>query len=191
MSHLTYVSHPRVRVDPHVPVTSWSLSDEGRRQAAAALEYAWLASARRIVTSPERKAIETAELFASRLGLPVAVRHGTGEIDRSATGFVPPERHEQLADECFARAGVSAGGWETAEHAQARIVRALADVLVDDDDDVVVVGHGGVGTLLWCHLAGVPISRVHDQPGQGHYWTFDRTTQTILHGWEPLDPAAG
>ena len=30
---------------------------------------------------------------------------------------------------------------------------------------IVVVSHGGVGTLLLCHLKGVPISRTEEQPG--------------------------
>ena len=187
MSTFRYLSHPRVQIDPAVPVPEWGLSDEGRRQAAAMLHQPWVATIGRLVCSPERKARETAELLAENLGIELEVRDGTGEIDRSATGFVPAERHEQLADRCFALPDESADGWEPAASAQARIVGALADLLVDTGPEVAVVGHGGVGTLLWCHLAGVSIDRRHDQPGQGHHWAFDRSEQRVLHGWRPLD----
>ncbi|WP_306235158.1 hypothetical protein [Bradyrhizobium sp. Bra64] len=30
--------------------------------------------------------------------------------------------------------------------------------------DILFVGHGAVGTLLFCHFSGHPIDRVHDQP---------------------------
>jgi broad specificity phosphatase PhoE len=30
------------------------------------------------------------------------------------------------------------------------------------DDDLAIVGHGGTGALLYCHLAGLPISRSYD-----------------------------
>ncbi len=187
MSTLRYVTHPEVAGDPEVPVPEWPLSAAGRRRVAAMLDQPWIRSTGRIVSSPERKAVETATIVADHLGVGVEIRDDTGEIDRSATGFVPHDRHETLADRCFADPTTSADGWETAVDAQHRIVGALEDLLVDDDRDVVVVGHGGVGTLLWCHLAGTPISRTHDQPGQGHHWALDRATGHLLHGWLPID----
>ncbi len=150
----------------------------------------WLPTVARVISSPETKAIETASIVADHLGLTVEIRHRTGEIDRSATGFVPPARHEALADALFAHPERSAGGWERAIDAQARIVDALADVVappVDEPDDVLVVGHGGVGTLLYCHLAGLAIDRRHDQPNQGNYWSYDRIAGSVLHSWRPID----
>ncbi|MEL6891856.1 MAG: histidine phosphatase family protein [Actinomycetota bacterium] len=190
MSLLHYVSHPNVVIDPDVPVPSWGLSDEGRRRARAMLDQPWLASVRRIVSSAEAKAEETADIVGERLGIEAEVRPSTGEIDRSATGYVSHERHEELADRVFAEPERSADGWETAIAAQERVVSALVDLLDDDGargGDVLVVGHGGVGTLLLCHLAMVPIDRRHDQPGQGHHWAFDRAAGRLVHAWEPID----
>ena len=187
MSHLVYVSHPNVHIDPTVPVPEWGLSAEGRRRTRLMLGHDWTASIGRVVSSPERKAIETADLIASHLGLEVEVRARSGEIDRSSTGFVPHDRHEALAGRLFGEPDLSADGWETARAAQHRIVTELADLLIDDGPDVVVVGHGGVGTLLLCHVAGLDISREHDQPGQGHCWVLDRTTGRLLHRWRAID----
>ena len=53
--------------------------------------------------------------------------------------------------------------------------------------DVMIVGHGGVGTLWSCHLADVAIDRRHDQPGQGHYFAVDPTSGRPRHGWRPID----
>jgi broad specificity phosphatase PhoE len=55
---------------------------------------------------------------------------------------------------------------------------------------VAVVAHGGVGTLLLCHLLGAPIDRRHDQPGQGSYFRFEATTRRLAHGWRRLAPPA-
>lgn len=191
MALLRYVSHPQVQVDPAVPVPRWSLSAAGRERVERMLIQPWLAAVGRILSSPEAKAVETAELLAHHLDLTVEVRERTGEIDRSATGFVAPERHEALAEACFARPDRSADGWERAIDAQTRIVAALADVLGapggEQQPDLVVVGHGGVGTLLYCHLAGLAIDRRHDQRGQGHYWTYDRSSGDVLHPWVPVD----
>ena len=49
-----------------------------------------------------------------------------------------------------------------------------------------IVSHGGVGTLLLCRLKGTAIHRAEDQPGQGHWFAFDRDSRAVLHGWLPL-----
>jgi broad specificity phosphatase PhoE len=167
---LRYVTHAEVVVDPAVPVPEWGLSGRGRARVTAMLAQPWLASTTRIVSSAERKALDTADILATHLGLDVEVRHDTGEIDRSVPGFLPPDEFERVADECFAHPDRSARGWEPAAVAQARVATALLDLLATPDETV-VVGHGGVGTLWWCRLGGVPIERRWDQPGQGHWFT--------------------
>ena len=185
---LRYITHPQVAIDPDVAVDRWRLSDDGRRRAAELLAQPWVATLARVISSEEPKALETAQLLADRLGLAVERRPDTGELDRTASGYLPPAEFELVADACFADPGSSARGWERAVDAQRRIVRALADVLDDDGrGDVAVIGHGGVGTLWYCHLAGVPIDRRWDQPGQGHYFTVDRSTCRPLHLWRPID----
>ena len=151
------------------------------------LRQPWVGRTRRIVSSDERKALETATILGNDLGLDIEVRPDSREADRSATGFVPPDLHECLADRFFAEPEKSAEGWETAVAAQQRIVGALGDLIADTDEDVAVVGHGAVGTLLMCHLTGLGIDRLHDQSGQGHYWTMDCDTRTMLHRWVPID----
>jgi broad specificity phosphatase PhoE len=140
------------------------------------------------VSSPETKAVEMAGVLGDHLHLPVEIRESTGEVDRSSTGFVAAAEHEELADRLFAEPRLSARGWETAEHAQTRIATAVADLLAPARaGDVVIVGHGAVGTLLLCRLADVPIDRAHDQPGQGHYWSYDTTARHVVHRWQPID----
>ncbi|MEM7338479.1 MAG: histidine phosphatase family protein [Actinomycetota bacterium] len=196
MSMLRYISHANVVIDPDVPVPRWGLSEVGRTRAEAMLAQPWVPAIQRVVSSDETKAREAAGILADHLGLEVEVRPATGETDRSATGFVPPARHHELSDRFFGSPTESAEGWETAVAAQARIIDAVADLLRGDGDgdenregvgDVAVVGHGGVGTLLLCHLDGLAIDASHDQPGQGHYWTLDRSGGEVVHRWRPID----
>ncbi len=183
-----YVTHPQVAVDPSIPVTAWGLDDRGRERARAMLGQPWISGIRRIVSSNETKAIETATIVADHLGVTFEVRDGLGENDRAATGFVPPAEFEVLADAFFADPEVSVRGWERAIDAQRRIVTAMDTCLSETiDGDVMIVGHGGVGTLWYCHLADVAIDRRHDQPGQGHYFAVDPTSGRPRHGWRPID----
>ena len=73
--------------------------------------------------------------------------------------------------------------------AQARIVREAEAVLARKRaGDVLFVGHGAVGTLLFGHYADHPIDRVHDQPaGGGNCFAFAREGRRILHGWRRME----
>ncbi|MCK1387850.1 histidine phosphatase family protein [Bradyrhizobium sp. 21] len=184
-----YLTHPQVQIDPAVPVPQWGLSPVGRARTAALAHASWLASTTQIVSSGERKAIETAEIIASWLGLMIEIRAAMHENDRSATGFLKPAEFEQVADRFFAEPHLSVRGWERAVDAQARIVREAEEVLGRKrPGDVLFVGHGAVGTLLFCHHAGHPIDRVHDQPaGGGHCFAFARDGRQIVHGWRRME----
>ena len=54
----------------------------------------------------------------------------------------------------------SSWGWEPAADAQARIVGAVEQAILQTPEhvDIAIVGHGGTGTLLYCQLAGVAIA---------------------------------
>ena len=185
------VSHPEVQVDPLVPVSQWSLSPAGHERLGRLLAMPWVRSATLVASSAERKALQTAQAVAEISRGGVHVDEELGENDRSATGFVPPQEFEALADVFFAEPERSVRGWETAADAQRRMVRAVDRVLdhaqqvagVPGNGSVVIATHGGVGTLLQCALRSVAISRSFDQPGQGSWYSFDSTTRHVAHGW--------
>ncbi len=184
-----YLTHPQVAIDPDRAVTEWSLSVEGRNRVEALAKSGALAGTARIVSSAERKALETAAPLAAVLGLTVEIRAAMHENDRSATAYLREKEFEATADAFFAYPAVSIRGWETAAAAQSRIVAEVESVLADTDPGtLLLVGHGAVGTLLYCHWAGLPISRIHDQmSGGGCFWTLDATAGHPLHGWLPME----
>lgn len=193
MTPVLYLSHPQVRVDPAVPVPRWGLSDRGRDRMQAVAGRPWLAGIRRIVASDETKALEAAGIVAATTGLEVEVGADLHENDRSATGFLPPAEFEMVADAFFAEPERSVRGWERAVDAQARIVAAVRRVLDEDDRATLFVGHGGVGTLLQCAVAGRSIDRSHDQgrcgadPGGGNVHAFSHDMVRTLYGWTPME----
>jgi len=184
-----YLTHPQVQIDPDVPVPQWGLSSIGRTRTEALAKASWLASTPQTVSSGERKAIATAEIIASQFGLMIEIREAMHENDRSATGFLKPAEFEEVADQFFAQPHLSVRGWERAVDAQARIVREAEEVLARNrPGDVLFVGHGAVGTLLFCHYAGHPIDRAHDQPaGGGHVFAFARDGRRVLHAWRRME----
>jgi broad specificity phosphatase PhoE len=181
-----FVTHPEVTVDPAVPIPAWSLSAAGHARAGKLAGQPWVPGLTGVVSSTERKAVETAEVLAAAAGVPPTTDEALGENDRSATGYLPPPEFEAVADAFFAHPEASVRGWERAVDAQRRIVAAVGRVTAAASGDVAVVAHGGVGALLLCHLLGVPIDRRYDQPGQGSWYSFDAVTGQVAHGWRRL-----
>lgn len=193
MRRVRYLTHPQVRIDPSVPVPAWGLNEVGRQRVQTLASSQTLSGTTTIVSSAERKAIETAEPLAAALGIALEIRGAMHENDRSATGFLPPAEFETVVDRFFANPHDSVRGWERAIDAQARIVREVETVLARDsasdlNGDVLFVGHGAAGTLLYCHLAGIEINRGHDQPaGGGNYFSFLKKDRRVLHAWRRME----
>ena len=162
---------------------------------ASVASRSWSRAVRSIFTSSERKARDGAAIFAEGLGLHrYTVVDGLRENDRSATGYLPPEEFELTVSAFFARPEISVRGWEPASHAQTRIVGAIKNVrsLAPKSGDIAIVGHGGTGTLLYCHLAGFAIARSYDQPATnvGNWFAFSATDLRLrYYGWRSIDDA--
>lgn len=187
---IRYLTHPQVTIDPQTPVPDWSLSLEGRARVMALAESGVLIATEAIYTSDETKALETAGILAESCFARVNIRPAMGENDRSATGFLPEPAFEVHADAFFANPGQSVNGWESAESAQARIVAAFHAALAETPTGgMLFVGHGAVGTLLYCALAGLPIDRWYDQGagGGGNFFTIDSDTLRPMHHWHPME----
>ena len=184
-----FITHPNVVVSRDVPVPRWPLSELGQRRMRAGLRQPWVRDITSIYCSTEQKAIDGAEILSAHLRVPFTQVHELGENDRSATGFLPPDEFERVADEFFAKPSISVRGWERAVDAQARVVKAVERIGEKATGVVAIVAHGAVGTLLYCHLAGEPIARRWDQPANsgGNYFRFTLSPRAAHSWWQPID----
>jgi len=189
MARAWFITHPEVIVDPALPVPQWRLSARGVARMQAFASSQTVADVATIWSSEEVKARQAADILAAARRLPVARHAGLNENDRSATGFLPPAEFQAMADAFFASPQDSVRGWERAVDAQARVQAAFAAITAGNPaGDIAIVAHGGVGTLLYCALAALPISRQHDQPAQGHVWGYCLNSRRLLGGWQPIAP---
>ena len=192
MATVFFITHPDVAIDASMPVQDWPLNARGRARMRAMVSLAWLRGVHSVFSSDERKPRDGAEILAEGLGLNgYSVVTGLGENDRSATGFLDKEEFEATVDAFFAQPHTSVRGWETATDAQTRIVRAVEQIMSQalGNADIAIVGHGGTGTLLYCHFAGVPICQRFDQPptNGGNWFGINRASRTLLRGWLSID----
>jgi len=189
-----FITHADVEIDPAIPVPDWRLSPRGRARHQAFNTRNFVGRIGAVYSSNEEKARNGGDILAGHLGLPLRVVEALHENDRSATGYLKSQEFEETANAFFANPEISIRGWERAIDAQARIVAAVNGILEADRSgaDIAIIAHGGVGTLLLCHLLSEPIGRNRDQPGGGggNYFAFEVSTRKLIHGWTRIDEEA-
>lgn len=187
--HVLFLTHADVVIDPDVKVPDWPLNDIGCARHARFARDTALADVTTLFCSAERKATDAAEITGTALGLTPQIKPELGENDRSATGYLPKDQFEKVADRFFAEPDTSVMGWERATDAQTRIVKAVKDALAEviASGNTLFIGHGGTAALLRCHLLKMPISRIEDQPGNGGCWfSFGSDLQGPPSAWRVI-----
>lgn len=148
---LVLVKHSAPVVDPSVSAKRWRLSDDGRALAVRLAEHLRAYVPTRVVTSIEPKALETGELLAEALGLPMEPAEGLEEQNRSVLGFLPWEDVQAGVARLFELPDEPVFGRESAKAATDRFAAALGRVLRGGGMPV-VVAHG---TVISLYLASV------------------------------------
>ncbi len=137
---------------PGTPAAAWDLDPEGYADVWALRSSGRLPARAAWFTSPEPKAVQTAQLLTdAQVGvLPDLREHErTGEWIEDFAGAVC---------RAFDEPGTPAvPGWQTLSECRARVVPAVRRVLeVHKDQDVVLVGHGTAWTVVVAELTGRP-----------------------------------
>ena len=133
----------------------------GRGRAQAERLAGWLAAETvdHVVTSPMRRAVETAAPLAAALGLEPEVDDRISEYDRHADHYIPVEELRVTGDDRWT--AMIEGRWQEfgaddPEVFRARVVAALEDtVAAHPGERVVLVGHGGVINVYTAHVLGI------------------------------------
>src|SRR5271169_3756208 len=120
------------------------LTGEGREQAARVAR--WLARERvdAVFSSPMRRAVETAQPFATLSGHKLQLRPGIVEFDRGSGAYIPME--ELKRDDYAAWQAFVAGGYDVDIGAFQRSVVATLEAIIEGHSSktVAVFCHGGV-----------------------------------------------
>ena len=141
---------------PGTPPESWGLTPAGEAQAAALAEGLRGHLIAGIVTSREPKANKTGQIIAGRLGVPCRTAEGLHEQVRTDTPyFASPAEFQAAVRSVFERPTERAFGQESADEAHARFLAAVRDVMRAQPDEVVIVAHGTVISLLAARANGL------------------------------------
>lgn len=126
------------------------LNDLGREQAIETARYFENGSWDIVVSSPLKRAYETAQILASRLSIPIV--HVVEEIKErsygSASGLLPKERHSRFPDGIIP-------DQEDFEHLRQRAMVGLTKIAADfKGQRIIVVSHGGLTNSILYSLSG-------------------------------------
>jgi broad specificity phosphatase PhoE len=153
---LILIRHSQSQTDSTRPASQWPLTEEGRRRCGPLADRLAAYAPSAIVTSHERKAIETGVLLAARLGMQATLAEGLHEHQREHVGWLPHPEFEQAVAAFFARPNELVFGEETAGQAGARFEAAARDVIAaHPGQTVALVTHGTVMTLFVAAQAGL------------------------------------
>lgn len=179
--HLLWIRHATVRPDPATPARSWPLTPEGREEAgrlARALRELPLPVS--VVTSDERKAVETAEAVCRVLGLdPADVCADLHEVERPWTDG----DYRAVARE-YLRTGASPG-WEARDEVLGRLSTALVGH-ERPEGTTIAVGHG-LAMSLWAEsvVEGIDAVRFWENLRFPDAWLFAEDGATFQRIAEP------
>lgn len=135
------------------------LTARGREQAERLGRWLAIEPVHHIVSSPKRRATETASPLATALGLDVEVIDGIVEWDADADHYIPMEELRESKDEQWQ--AMVEGRWEdyggeSPLRFRERIVPVLdAVIAAHPGETVVVVCHGGVINVYLAALLGL------------------------------------
>lgn len=147
--------------------TNPGLSEEGRAQVRATAEWLLPMSAEisAVVSSPVRRTMESAEILAAFLGLPVEEESGFAEMEFGVwdglTFAEVAERHGDDLDAWLGSLDVSPGGGESFRVVEARVLEGLQRlVAAHAGETVVVVSHVTPIKTLVAHALEAPLESV-------------------------------
>ncbi len=157
MRKLILVRHSLPEMVTGVPASEWHLSPEGGRRCVALAGRLAAYDLGAVVSSHEPKAVETGQIVAETIGLPLDTAIGLHEHERGVVRDLgSPEDFRAQVARLFKHPDELVLGYETADEAHARFVLAVDSALERwPATSLAIVSHGTVMTLFIARAAGL------------------------------------
>jgi broad specificity phosphatase PhoE len=154
---LVLVRHSLPEYVVDLPASEWQLSDEGRRRCGRLADRLAAYDLAAVVTSTEPKAVETGQIVADALGLPLETAPDLHEHERGVvTSTGGQAAFQAQVSRLFKRSDELIFGAETADQAHARFAGAVAAAIGrHPSGNLAIVAHGTVMTLFIARAAGL------------------------------------
>ena len=138
------------------------LSTAGHQQAKHLAEYLSSERIDALYSSPQQRALQTAQPIAADKGLSIEVVDDVAEWDRNSSFYIPIEELKATNDPRWQ--ALVRGEWtaesDTMEDFHERVVTAVEDLVTRHNGQRIAVAcHGGVINAYIAHVLGLPVGR--------------------------------
>jgi broad specificity phosphatase PhoE len=149
MSRLILVRHASPVIDPARPSADWTLSEEGRAAARRLAKRLASYAPKAVISGPEAKVAETAEILAHQLTVSVTVLPALAEHERRSSRYLTKAEFEAAIRRLFLEPGAIAYGEESANMTCLRFASALDDALRANAGATTIAVSGGTAICLY------------------------------------------
>ncbi|OLS33262.1 MAG: hypothetical protein HeimAB125_00590 [Candidatus Heimdallarchaeota archaeon AB_125] len=151
-----FLRHALTTIDSSQPAEKWVISEEGIEEICNAVSSGKFDDVDVIISSSEKKAIQTAYYLAERTEKEINLNPNFKELNRGQEFVDTQEDYETRVWRIFDNPTTCSFGWETAESALARFKRGIFRLEnTYSNQKIIVVSHGIILTLFFGDLLGL------------------------------------
>jgi len=156
MPNLVLIKHSLPEIVPGKPASQWKLSETGRQRCQILAGKLAPYSAEVVVSSVEPKAVETAQIVATRMHVPFHTVENLHEHERPCLDFSSQSQFEARVKTFFETPEKLVMGRETARQACERFSGAIQSLLQKyPNKNLALVAHGTVISLFVAQYIGL------------------------------------
>ena len=146
-----FLRHALTKFDPKKPANKWILRDEGIEQISKLCDDKIFFDVDIIISSTEKKAIQTAHYIAKNVEKKIITNSALNELNKGERVIETAEEHRQCVKAIFN--DIHVGGWETAENVLKRFRIEIAKIDQEHTEKtILIVSHGIILTLYFGYL---------------------------------------
>jgi len=169
---LILIKHSMPTISSEILSNEWRLSEEGIQKANLFAPYLEKYNFKKIFSSEEPKAIETARILGENLNKEGQIIRGIHEHERNSNRVIyPKEQWEELMKKFFESPNELIFGDETANEAKNRFKSSILNIASEHpvEEDIVIVTHGTVMSLFISEYNEVDLFNVWNTFGLPSY----------------------
>ncbi|MCC6239324.1 MAG: histidine phosphatase family protein [Phycisphaerales bacterium] len=188
MSKLILIKHAPPEKDADTPSHQWGLSAQGQQLSRIMAGELRQHAPQIIISSLEPKALQTAQIIARELAIPVETDADLAEHERNNVPLMETRDFISLMALLFNRPRQLVLGQETAEQAKKRITKALHRIFDQHPDQTIaVMTHGTVLALYASELIDEDPFTLWRKLALPSYLVFSRPQMELLERRDRLD----
>lgn len=150
-----FLRHAEAKIDSNITISNWSLSDKGEKQAQQRTEEGIFDEVEIIFSSNEKKAYQTAQPIAKKLGISITQVSELDELNRDKGNFLSSSDYEKSIEYCLKHKTESVNNWETSQHALGRFEKKINEINRQyKNKKILIVGHGFTINMYFAKLLG-------------------------------------